>query len=247
MGQREHLESALRDGLMLTDHEVQFAPIGDGEAASSLLNQILPLLESRLESLGQPLESLSEERQRVIFLGIGNIKGKVPMLCLTEVPSGRVIDMHRLLFGSYGLVISRDWVERNGGDKVIYIGHNSTVTHQLFINLATLRIFGLFVDRNGQVLFDNESIRPVLNLLSFFQMRDHLEEAEWRITGNHGFMGGERESGKRLPLTLEEIEYVFAPDDREAKELSILVEELKQKQGAKIVPKIISFPNQIPL
>lgn len=231
---------------MLTDHEVAFAPTTNPNESEGLLLRVLPLLRGRLQSLGKPLESLDTDRTKVVFGGIGNIRGNVPMLCLTEVPQGRVLDRHRESFGSFGLILKQDWVIRNGADRVIYVGHNSRASQQLFVCLATMRIFGLFVDKTGLLLFDNESTRPALDLLSFFETRDHLEESEWRIAGSAGFMGGVRETGKRLPLLMSDIEYIFAPTAEDVKRLEGTVAELAAMQGTAYLPKVIEFPNVLP-
>ena len=242
----EHLISALIDGLMLTDHEVTFSPTTNRNELEVLLDRVLPLLRGRLQSLGKPLESLDADRATVVFSGLGNMRNKVPMLCLTEVPKGKVLDSHRNLFGSFGLILKQDWVMRNGADRVIYVGHNSSASQQLFVCLATMRILGLFVDKTGTLLFDNESIRPALGLLSFFETRDHLEETEWRIAGKTSFMGGGRETGKRIPLLLCDIEYIFAPNAEDVKRLAETVANLAVKQNTADPPKIIEFPSVVP-
>ena len=44
------------------------------------------------------------------------------MLCFTEVVEGKDISSHGNIFGNYGLVVSRRWLESNGGDRVVYVG-----------------------------------------------------------------------------------------------------------------------------
>jgi len=242
----DYLESALNEGLMLTDHEVKFAPSEDRNELADLVNQVLPLIKGRLQSLGLALEALPQDRVQVLFSGIGNMSGRVPMLCLTEVPPGRNIESHRYVFGSYGIVLKPEWVAKNGADRVIYVGHNSPASQQLFVCLATMKILGLFVDKNGTLLFGNESIRPALNLLSFIEVRDHLLEAEWRIAGNSGFMGGHRATGTRLPLNLCDVEYIFVPNHDEVARITNVVEQVALRKNSATKPIIMEFPECIP-
>lgn len=246
MSKLDYLLSALQQGLMLTDHEVRFAPSEDRNELASLIDQVLPLLRVRLANFGMPLESLPQDRVTAVFSGIGNMSGQVPMLCLSEVPRGKIIDSHRYLFGSFALVIKPEWLARNGADRVIYVGHNSTASQQIFICLATMRIFGLFVSDKGKLIFDNESIRPALSLLTFFETRDHLQETEWRIAGQTGFMGGVRETGKKLPLGLSDVEYIFVPNTEAISQVQQVVDALSKNGNSATKPNVMIFPKTIP-
>lgn len=246
MKRREYLEQALRTGLMFTGHDVRFAPTEDPKVFAGLFEQILPLLHQKLASLGRSFDFLSEGERQVLMMGLGAMSGSVPMICLTEVPAGRSIDVHQATFGGYGLVISRRWVELNGGDKVLYVGHNSTASRRLFLLLATLKIFSLHLGANGQVLFENNAFRASLDLLCYVERRDYLEEAEWRQTGNPGWMGGTVANGTRLHLPIDEIEFVLVTNDADVKATSTLVQELAVKQKSKSMPKTIVFPRQLP-
>ena len=115
-----------------------------------------------------------------------------------------------------------------------------------FRNLATMRILGLFVDAAGTLLYDTATIRPAVGLLSFFETRDHVEESEWRIAGETGFMGGRRASSTRIPLRLSDVEYLFAPNVEGVQRLTEKVEELAKVQGAVGLPKIVEFPSVVP-
>lgn len=126
MRERSFLESALSEGLMLRDHTVQFSPAKTHAQWQALLGEEWSLLMTKLNSLGAPWGGLSEERKNLLMGGIGSISGKIPMLCFTEVPEGRGLSFHHLSFGGYGLVVSRNWLESNGGDRVIYAGNNSS-------------------------------------------------------------------------------------------------------------------------
>lgn len=118
--QLEYLKQALREGLRFTTHNVKFRPAADETDWRRLLGEVWPLLLKRLEQIGAPWESLSEERRRTLMSGLGAVKAPIPMLCFTEVPEGRLTDFHQYQFGYYGIFIRRTWLERNGADRVLY-------------------------------------------------------------------------------------------------------------------------------
>lgn len=204
MRERSFLEAALTDGLMLTDHRVQFMPAERDDHFESLIYEVWHLLEARLIAIGAPWQTLPEDRRQEIMRGIGSISGMIPMLCFTEVPQGRDITYQHLSFGGYGLVIQRQWLESNGADRVLYVGDNSPVSRHINRILASLKISNLFVDATtGLVVFNNRCSRAVLDLIAYIETRDNLAEFEWRIAGRHGFFGGVRDSGMRIPIGLD--------------------------------------------
>ena len=231
---------------MFTDHPVSFSLSTNHDDLANFISEILPELHSKLNSLGKPLKDLSTQQRENIFWGLGNMSGRFPMICLTEVPKGRSIEEHRKQFGNYGLVLSHSWVSSNKADRVIYVGLNSEVSKQLFICLATMKILGLFLNEDGNVLFEIKHLERALNLLCHIETRANLEQAEWRIAGNHGFMGGVRSTWQKIPLFLEDVEYVFAPSENEIIEVSEKIDQLAYKQNAIRKPIIITFPDVIP-
>lgn len=245
MSQPDFLEKALSDGLMLTDHEVAFAPTQDTKDFGALVERVMPLFTARLAGLGKPLGTLEETRKNVLFSGLGTMRGKIPMLCFSEIPPGKSLDQHRFSFGSFGIVVKPDWLARQGAERVVYVGQNSPASQQLYHCLATMHILGLHVSPIGDVLFDNVTMNAMLELLPYVEVRDHLEEAEWRVVGRAGFVGGARETNKKLQLALQDIEYVFVPSDAIAK-FTAQILALAIKQGCSTVPPVIQFPSCIP-
>ncbi len=239
MKRPEYLESAIRDGLMFTDHLVEFSPTNDRNLLSRLVSEIKPIIERRLMALGRSLATLTLIEERCVFAGIGSIKGQIPMLCFTEVPNGRILDTHRTSFGEYGLVISQRWVEDNGGDKVIYVGNGSAISCQLFKLLAKVRLADLFVGPSGNLLFDNSGTRDSLDFFSHIEVRANIEQSEWRIPGLHGFMGGPKSTNQRLPLRLDAIETILVPAS-DIGSFSSLVNQLAEDQG-QIAPRVEGF------
>lgn len=240
MRQADHLEQALREGLMFTDHKVSFDPFnGLDDAAKKSAEYSLPKLLQRVTSCGANHLDLND-----LAHGLGAMSGMVPMICFTEVQEGRNLTMHYLNFGAYGVVMTREWLERNGGDRVIYAGQNSALTtrlHRLFVDFL---IAGVHV-KNGKALFDSNHFHPILNLLAFIQGRDQLAEVEWRIAGEHGFMGGDKASGKRLPLPLNDIEDVVVQNDEDVPRFEAILRSLPGAGECTELPVVRRQPDSL--
>jgi hypothetical protein len=241
MRKREYLESALAQGLMLTDHEVMFEPATSGAKLQTLLADVVPILEGRLHAIGAPWETLSAGRQKVILMGLGSMRGMIPMVCFTEVPEGRDLALHHLSFGGYGVVVRKDWLDRNGGDRVLYLGEDSPVTRNLYRVIATLNASSLFRSHSGDVLFGNHCFPPVLDLLAYMERRDNLSEFEWRIAGHHGFHSGKRTTGQRLHLPLTDVEAVLVQNQDEVVEFERLLNSMASRTVGEL-PKVLYQP-----
>jgi hypothetical protein len=244
---QEYLMSALSDGLMLTDHEVKFSVTEDRDQLEALLKEVQPLIDFKLASLGLELKSLPKERVQILFSGIGTMRGVIPMICLTEVPQSRNISQHRLIFGSFGIVPRNIWVANNNAERIIYAGHNSPASKILFKCLATMHILGLHLDQNGQLLFNTMTYKTALPLLSYFESRENLSEAEWRIAGTTGYLGEKRNTGSKIPLPLEDIEYIFAPSAAIINDIQALVDDLAIIQECGVKPIVMAFPDVMPV
>jgi hypothetical protein len=246
MNNASYLEAAIICGLMLTEHKVDFRATEKREELSELVNSVLPLIMHRLEEVGWPFESLDEKRKKELFAGVGNLSAKIPTLCFSEVPEEWNICSLRNTFGEYALVVSQNWLNRNEADRVVYVGHYSPVSKHLHRNLASMMTISLYSDEKSQILFNNIIFPPLLDLFSYIEIRDHLEEIEWRIVGKHGFMGGKNETSKRLELSLDDIEFVFVPDGNEVTRFKSVVSNVALKNNVENIPQVIVFPDTIP-
>ena len=154
MKTREHLESALRSGMMLTDHEVSFVISSKAEDRKLYFDSMMLLIENHLKKIGaNSFDTLSEESKRNIIAGINGIRADIPMLCFTEVLEGRDLSQQYRNFGYYGIVVTQEWLQENGGDRVIYVGGNSPVTQSLFQIFAHLHISNMIKEPDGKIIF----------------------------------------------------------------------------------------------
>jgi len=233
----DRLQQALSTGVRFTGHPVAFRPADSHDHWSVLLGDLLPLLLSKLQQLGLPWESLSEDRRRAIVLGLGSVSAEIPMICFTEVPDGRSTAMHHYQYGRYGLVVKREWLELNNADRVLYVGDMSAVSKRVFRLVAAANILGMHAPA-GQPLFDNFTMRAALDLIAYVENRQNLEEFEWRIAGRHGLMGGPRDTDTRLPLPLSFVETVFVSDEAELDDMKALVASLASAQAVKHSPEV---------
>ncbi|MBB5357344.1 hypothetical protein HDE76_000526 [Rhodanobacter sp. ANJX3] len=229
---------------MFTDHEVNFSVTEDKDQLWKIIQEILPILHYKLATLGLKLESLPEDRKQTIFAGLGRVKSKIPMVCLTEIPPGKILSNHRMQFGSYALVLKPSWVSSNEADRVIYIGQNSPTSRAIFRCLATMNILGLNIDKNGLLLFDMRTNKEVFSLISYYETRENVTEAEWRVCGETGYFGGTRSTGTTVPLGLDDIDHIFVPacDIEQTKKL---VENLANAQSVSVSPSVGEFPQAL--
>lgn len=242
MHEAAFLEQALKDGLMLTDHPVKFAPldINDGGAIEIMQSYSIAALNERASALG-----VSDLNLNALMYGLGTIAGKIPMICFTEVHEGRSLVPHYANFGAYGVVVSKEWLEANGGDRVLYAGPTSAVTKRLHRLFVDLQIAKLYV-QNGKMLFNNSSLEPILNLLAYIQSKDQLDEVEWRIAGEHGFTGRRRETGDRLTLPFDAIQAVLVKKEDEVEKFTDILKALSTTPGKELPPVLVQ-PRILPL
>jgi hypothetical protein len=240
---REFLESALRDGLLFTDHPVEFSPTSDMGELKSIVEKLLPPLMIKLNAMGTPLLSMPEDKQKALLFGLGITRGQVPMICFTEVVPGRNLQWHRQMFGAYAIMPNWTWMEKNNADRVIYIGNNSPVSRLLFEILAAANVTALHA-APGLPVFDSTVLKKHLSLLSFVEVRDNVSEVEWRIPGETGFMGGTRTMGDRVPIPLEAIEAILTPRD-EIDEVSELVQCLAIEQACNTPPRVRPYEDTL--
>lgn len=236
----EYLEQGLRQGLMFTDHKVTFRPFDDdADAARLSAEYFLPRLNARLAPFCK-----CEVDLNTLVAGIGSISGQVPMICFTEVHDGRNLSNHFLTFGAYGVVVSRQWLEANNGDRVLYAGPQSRVTkllHKLFVEH---QLSGLH-SCNGKARYSSETLPPILDLLAYVEARAHLEEVEWRIAGEHGFTGRKRASGDRIPLPLSAIEMVLVQNDGDVEYFTNVLNSLPDAESVSTPPPVRVQPSTL--
>ncbi len=242
MREREFLRSALEEGLMFTDHEVAYMPASSMAEWQDLSAEFITVLQQRLAALGKPWQTLTEERRQTLMSGIGSMRGQIPMICFTEVPEGRQLWFQHLSFGPYGVVVSRSWLERNGADRVLYVGENSELSRRLYRVISTLIASSVLLSKEGEPVFSSHCFPPILDLLACMEKRSNLAELEWRIAGHHGFHSGPRVTGKRLPLPLADIELILAKEESEVAEIKHLLHSLSGSFSMQVLPPIIHQP-----
>jgi len=243
MKEASYLEQALVEGLMFTDHRVAFHPSSDAADAARIFNGYsLPLLQQRVAELGLDGSALN---LNALSGSLGSMAGEVPMICFSEIQRGRGLGSHFVNFGAYGVAVTRDWLEQQGGDRVIYAGPDSAISkrlHRLFIDHQIACVY----DNAGTPTYDSRSIAPILDLLVYIQGRDQLEEVEWRIAGRHGFMGGARSTGTRIPLPLAEIEAVLVQREDDKPKFTAILKALAKEQGVAKTPRVMVQPTTLP-
>lgn len=245
MRDKAYLESTLSEGVMFTDHPVIFRPFRDEDSVRAHISDLYQLIDFHLARLGKSLAGLSQTETTVLFSGIGQMQGRWPMICLTEVPRGRNIQDHIVTFGAYGIVVSDDWVRRNKFDRVVYAGEDSPVSLRLWRLFARLAIASLTQNPDGQLVHDTTVFQEVLGMCAFIEQREHLTEAEWRLPGATGFFGGSRSTGSRVTLPLEDVELVLVQNHADIPVIEALVADLVASRAGTHAPRVLCQPATI--
>ena len=233
---------------MFTKHTVEFKFSTDEDSLRKHFNEMLKIINWQLNQLGTAYDLLSEDRKFVVNSSLGGISGNIPMLCFTEVAEGKDISSHGNMFGNYGLVVSRRWLEYNGGDRVVYVGDDAVFGTLLARIISSFKILTLRKNDAGLVLFEGHFTEMILGLFCYIEKRTHIEQQEWRIAGKHGFLGGGNSDGEYLPITLNDIEYIFAQNSDEVEKLKVIVKEkIKLENYTGNIPKIMIYPSCIPM
>jgi hypothetical protein len=235
----EYLEEALSEGLLFTSHTVNYQPFENTPPDIEVLKNAVSRAANKARSLGAI--EFDERICATIFYGMS---GSVPMICFTEVHDSRDLLTHYMTFGSYGIVVKRDWLESQGGDRVLYTSGKSKVTKELRNLVVELMISGMFLE-NGKAIFNISHMRSIMKIFSHIEKRDHLSEVEWRIAGKHGLTGGESALGKRIPLPLSEVEEVIVHKSEDKPRIRKVLKSIASAQGHTIIPPIKCQPKSI--
>ncbi len=213
MKKKEHLISALQHGLQLNPHAVRL-PF-DVETLRELPDKVRHKIESELV-VDKSVPS-SEDRHIVV---------RVPMACFSEVlgKRGRTIRKHLLNFGSFGLFVSIHWLQRHGGDRVVYTGGAfGARLNRLFLS----SFYGDDERKNA------DRFNMWLDLISMTELGWHLQEQEWRIArppiSAVPFEGDE--TGELLSIKIADIEGVFVRSGTEISEIHELLEQKADKEA----------------
>lgn len=239
-----YLKAALRDGLMLTDHEVRFRPFKEAqEIIDGLLRPLAPLLrdvsaKQKLEALLAGRAGPNDAELSLLMRFVGSIRQQVPMLCFSEVVgSGRDLRPHTRSFGRYGIVLKPEWVMAQGGDRVVYVGDGRAVGHHLGRMLGAARILSISRDQAGQLLMANEALALCFDLVAFVEIAEHQHQFEWRIVGRHGLMGGPKDTQKKLPLDLRAVEHIYVHRSSEISAIHAILRD-RRPVGVRRLPPV---------
>ena len=239
MRDRQYLEQIFTTGgLMFTDHHVEFSLSSDPVDFEDMLNLLEPMIQSRASILGAKWSDAAPADKVAVRLGMMAVNGEMPMLCFTEALDERQLSNHSFLFGAYGIVVGQEWMEKNGGDRVIYAGSNSAMTRALHQTMVQLRLGAMIVNASGNIVFDAAVEPTILNLLQFIQVRKNFTEFEWRIPGQHGFLKAKSSTGTRLPISIGDIEIILVQNEADIPYFQTLLRQL----GCKAIPDIVCQP-----
>ena len=235
MSKASYLDEALEKGLMFTAHKVTYSP-GDPNA---LFETMIPFIDKLLTKYGKSFATLAVFEQFKLRLICGTISGSLPMICFSEVSKGSRVDHHGLSFGQWGVVVSRDWLEEQGGDRVLYIGESSPLSHHLYQVTTVSLIGGLTVNKSGEINIEEDPVRFWLDFFGYIEIRKNMQESEWRM------VGAKNELNTRRFLPFDAIECIFAPNN-DLQRVRNFVDQLAAQRKCP-APIVLAYPSAEPI
>lgn len=235
MSKALYLDQALQKGLMFTAHEVTYSPGNP----NTLFDTMIPFIDKLLTKYGKSFATLAVSEQFKLRLICGTISGSVPMICFAEVSKGSCVDHHGLSFGQWGVVVSRDWLEQQGGDRVVYVGDTSSLSHHFYRVAAVSLIGGLTVNKKGEITIAEEPVRAWLDLFGHLEIRKNMQESEWRIVGT------EKELNTRRFLPFDAIECICSPSN-DLDRVRTFVDQLAAQRKCS-APNVLAYPSVEPM
>ncbi len=240
MKEKEYLLSAIENGLMFREHNVTFKLSNDEKVLTEDFKNKIHLVEKQL---GKSYSELSSREQRIIQFTLAPQTIPVNMLCFTELENRKSMENHTYEYGHYGFIFTQDFIERNNGDRVIYVGDDKAATRRLKNLIDMLCISKLHYNSEGLLLNDIQAYQEIYSNMCFMEPRINLKEFEWRIVqGNNVFdMLGETKS-QYLHFKLDDIMHVIVNDNNEIEEVKKLLDCKKKKDNFdKKLPEIIRY------
>ena len=240
MREKEYLLFAMKNGLMFTKHNVTFKLSDEEDVLLEDFKNKIHLVEKQL---GKSYAKFSEKEQKIIQFTLAPQTIPVNMLCFTELENRKSMESHTYEYGHYGFIFTQNFIERNNGDRVIYVGDNKAATRRLKNLIDMLCISKLHYNSENKLLADFEAYQEIYSNMCFMEPRINLKEFEWRIVqGNNAFDMLAESKSQYLDFKLDDIMYVIVSDDSEIKEIKELLECKKNKDNYnKDLPKIITY------
>lgn len=244
---KNHLLNDIKNGFVLWEHGIKFNPsfysilpslisFWTNKNISSVTIQ--PIL-NKYNELGvekfwlwfvKTMEEDANFNANLSYITTQIKSAKIKMKCFTELRNNQKMHPnHKMSFGDYGIALTNEWIEKNNGDRVIYVGSNSEITNRMGRLMSML-----FSSVNGV-----DVIKAVFDVLAFTEVVDNSDEYEWRIVGNHNYAG---KSYGDYPGIInfinDDIAGVYVKEEEDIEEFRKVLEEKKQREGSSSIPQI---------
>jgi hypothetical protein len=121
---------------------------------------------------------------------------------------------------------------------------HSALTRRLHQAFFDFQLAGLHV-QNGKALFDKVPMERMLDIFAYVQGRDQMAEAEWRISGSHGYFGKKRNTGDRIALPLAQIDAVLVQNPDDIPKFEAILAALASARGASKWPPVLRQPESL--
>ena len=154
---------------------------------------------------------------------------KFKMKCFTELRDNQKLrHYHTSVYGKYGISLNVEWAKKNHADRVIYVDSKAEVSLRLAKLLGVCMTIG-----------KKTALNFVFDLLAFVEIAEHYTEFEWRIVGEHNFVGApKRNLPEIIPFKLSDISEIFVNEESEIDTMLATIKNKQKDEEVDELPKI---------
>jgi len=244
---KNHLINDIKEGFVLRGQPIQFKPsiykilpslISFWKNKNIKSSHIQPILDSyyklsEVEFWDWLVREMKENPTFNMNLGMMTNQinsATIKMKCFTELRDNQKLHLnHRIFFGNYGISLTKEWIKKNNGDRIIYVDTCSEITNRIAKLMSML----------SSIFNGKDVINAIFDILSFTEIEENSHEYEWRIVGNHHFAG--KSYGNypdNISFTNDDIKGIYVKQQSDIKEFINILEEKRKIEGSASIPQV---------
>ena len=244
---KSYLIDDIKNGFTLRKHKISFRPsiysimpsVIDFWRNKQLSSKVIDPLITHYEKLNEQefwiwftneMKGNKEYNFNLSYIFAQINSAEIKMKCFTELRDNQKLDPnHQYWFGSYGISMTKEWMLKNNGDRIVYVDSKSEITNRI----ARLLVM-LLSTFNGK-----DVIKSMFDILSFTEIEGNSHEFEWRIVGNHNFAG--KSYGNypdKINFTTNDIESIFVEKEKDVDDFVEILMNKRDMEGTKKIPQV---------
>lgn len=242
---KNHLIDDIKNGFILREHDIRFRaslstilpPLIDFWSDKNISSDIIDPIKKQYNNLdadsfwkwlGNETDTNNLFNLKLGYITTQINSAKIKMKCFTELRDNQKMHPnHSLWFGEYGIVLPKEWIKKNNGDRIIYVDKDSEITNR--IAMLSSMLFSSTLEGRGV-------ITAIFDVLSFTEIESNSHEYEWRIVGNHNFAGKPYgDYPDTIPFLIKDIITIYV---KEPEDIDIFKKALEKKASTEGCTKI---------